>query len=163
MKTLAVACLLALTTPAVGGEEPAHVVGVPPALGLSPPLRTALVQEMQAVDRNLQRIVASIPRADWPTVQSAAEEIRASFILEKQLSEEQRHELERSLPVPFREMDERFHRTAAKLATAAKASDADLVTFYAYRLAELCVAWHRSYAPSRFPGFRETEVAPHAH
>jgi hypothetical protein len=159
--TAIAAFLLASIAAAASAAEAPRAAAPPAALALSPPLTAALREEMQAVDRGVQRIVSSIARADWAAVAKSAEEIRASFILERRLTAAQREELERALPADFVDRDARFHETAARLASAAAARDADLATFYAYKLTEACVACHGRYAGARFPGF--APAAPAAH
>lgn len=124
-----------------------------PVLDLSAPLRAALIGEMQQVDANMQRIVAALARADWPALVEASRNIEGSFILEQELSAEQRSQLRATLPDHFLTFDARFHDTADRLAAAAQKRDAELAAFYTYKLAESCVSCHAQYAPHRFPGF----------
>lgn len=131
-------------------QEAHHESGV---LDLSASLRAALIAEMQHVDSNMQRIVAGLPRADWPAVVEASQNIKGSFILEQKLSAEQRTELHQALPGHFLALDARFHATADRLAAAAREGDGELAAFYTYKLAESCVSCHAQYALHRFPAF----------
>lgn len=132
-----------------------------PVLELSPPLRTALIEEMQQVDANMQRIVTSLARGDWSSLVECSKNIKGSFILEQNLSAEQRAELHAALPEEFLALDARFHETAGRLAVAAGRSDAELAAFYTYKLAESCVYCHEQYAPHRFPGFEAEKPKDH--
>jgi hypothetical protein len=129
-----------------GAESPAG-----PTAALSPELRAAFIAEMQHLDAGLQRAVSAIARADWATAERTAREIRGSFILEQRLDPEQLAELHRVLPEPFLALDRRFHAEAERLGAAAKAGDAELAAFFAYKLTEACVSCHAQYAPQRFP------------
>lgn len=128
----------------------ADTAGVTAAL--SPPLRAALVAEMQHLDGGLQRAVSALARADWPALERTAREIRGSFILEQRLAPEQRAELHRALPAPFLALDRRFHAQAERLADAAAAGDPELAAFRVHQLVESCLGCHAQYAPTRFPG-----------
>lgn len=123
-----------------------------PIAALSPPLRAAFVAEMQHLDGGLQRAVSALARADWPALERTAREIRGSFVLEQQLTPEQRAELHGALPAPFLALDRGFHAQAGQLADAAAAADPELAAFRVYQLTEGCLGCHAQYAPHRFPG-----------
>lgn len=150
-----------------GEEAGGHVRGAeagtaPVALDLPQNLRDALVEEMRAVQRDTLAIAAAIPLADWSAVEEAALRIRASYILERTLSAEDRAALGKALPEGFVLLDQRFHEDAAHLAEAARASRADTAVFYASRLFDGCTSCHARYAGARFPGFRAASDR-HAH
>lgn len=130
-----------------------------PSLALSPDLRAALVEEMQAVERHMAAIVAGTARADWEAVEAAAHAIAGVFILERALSPAQRAELHRVLPAEFLALDEWFHREAAALADAARRRDAALVVFRSQRMLGACVDCHAGWARERFPGFGPAAAA----
>lgn len=147
------ASIVALSTALALGAHTQEGNHQSPVLKLSAPLRTALIEEMQQVDVNMQRIVAGLARADWSTLVESSKNIRGSFILKQNLSAEQRAELHAALPDHFLALDARFHETADRLAAAAGGGDAELAAFYTYKLTESCVSCHAQYAPHRFPGF----------
>ncbi|MFZ1805440.1 MAG: cytochrome c, partial [Nitrospira sp.] len=60
-------------------------------------------------------------------------------------------------------LDEAFHLRAEKLAHAAKAEDAEAVSFQFSRLLDSCVVCHSTYAKSKFPNFRSEGGAEHRH
>lgn len=143
---------------------PAHAEpGAGPTAALSAPLRSAFLAEMQHLDAGLQRAVSALARADWPTLERTAHEIRGSFILEQRLTAEQRAELHRVLPAPFLALDRDFHALAERLAAAARAGDAELAAVWAYRLTDACVACHAQHAPERFPGLARPTTAEEPH
>jgi hypothetical protein len=156
---LAPAAVLWISFAASAGAQEAHHESA--VLGLSPPLRAALIEEMQQVDANMQRIIAGLPRADWPALLEASRNIRGSFILARKLSAEQRAELHRALPEHFLALDARFHHTADRLASAAREGDRELAVFYIYKLAESCVSCHAQYALHRFPAFEPEKPTGH--
>ena len=88
--------------------------------------------------------------------------MRNSYVLEKKLTPTQKHDLEK-LPERFKAFDEAFHHRAAKLAQAAKAKDAQAVSFHFSRLLDTCVACHSTYAKSKFPNFRSDGGVEHRH
>jgi hypothetical protein len=141
-------------------SEPPHFE---PVLELSSSLRALFVAEMQQVDRGFQRIALALPRGDWPAVEEGARLILHASLLEQKLSDEQREELLRALPEDFLALDSRFHRAADKLASAARAPDADLVALHFSRLAEACVTCHATYATGRFPGFAPRDLFGEEH
>jgi hypothetical protein len=136
---------------------------IEPVLELSTSLRALFVSEMQQVDRGFQRVALALPRGDWAAVEEGARLILRASILEKPLSDEQREELLRALPEDFLALDSRFHRSAEKLASAARARDADLVALHFSRLAEGCVTCHDTYATGRFPGFAPRDLLGEEH
>jgi len=162
LRTLALA--LALVLALLGGPRGVAAAGPDqaPTASLSPELRAAFVAEMQALDKALQAAVSGIARADWPAVERIAGEIRASFLLEQELTPAQREELHQRLPEDFRALDARFHAQAERLARAARAADGELAAFQAYRLIESCVTCHAQYAGHRF-GFAAEPPDAHSH
>lgn len=139
-----------LVAVAVAEEPHAHAGS---SLELSPPLRAGLIEEMRAIDASLRKIVSAVPRADWAAIESGAREIAGAFVLERELTEDQRRELHHALPSGFLELDRRFHGTAERLGRAARERDPELVTFYVQRMMDGCVGCHSRHAPAAFPGF----------
>ena len=127
---------------------------------LSPQLRGLLQEEMREVARGTQTLAIALASADWNTLADTSAKIRASYILEKKLSAAQKHELERTLPAGFKQLDAEFHARAEKLAHAAEARDPELAAFHFSRMVEHCAACHSAYAKARFPGFSPALPAP---
>lgn len=123
---------------------------------LSPALLTLLRSEMQEINTGVQGIAPAIAAGDWKTIQHTGEQIRTSYIMEKQLTPAQAKELNAALPAHFKQLDRDFHRRADQLSAAAKARDAELAAFHYSRMLESCAACHAQYAPARFPGFATT-------
>ncbi len=162
---LAAASALALTGllgagPAAGQHDhhDAEVSGIV----LSAEVAALLGEEMRSIEKGLGSLMIAMASGDWPHVAETGEQIEKSYILAQRLTPEQREELGRALPQRFKTLDATFHRAAGKLAGAARAGDGELAVFYAYKLMEVCVACHESYASDRFPGFSATADA-HEH
>jgi len=132
-------------------------------LQLSPGLMELLRAEMRELLIGVQSLPAGIATADWEKVAETSAQINASYILARKLTPEQRKELGTSLPTHFKRMDAQFHLEAKKLEAAARNHDAQLSSFYYYRMLESCTACHTAYAPSRFPGFLPIGKQPHGH
>ena len=130
---------------------------------ISTELREILRAEMRELRAASQSIADALPTADWSTIASTGEQMRKSYVLEQQLNQAQRDELE-ALPVHFRLLDAQFHGLTGKLADVARQRDAGLVAFYYSRLLEACAQCHAAYATERFPGFsRGHHDAQHHH
>ena len=65
----------------------------------------------------------ALASADWKSIHVTSKHIRASYIMEKKLTEAQAKELESALPAYFKQLDAEFHQRAAKLGAAAAAHD----------------------------------------
>ncbi len=152
----AASLLLALT--AAHAEHPAGA-----DLHLSTQVRSLLQQEMREVARGTQTLAIALASADWKTLHDTAAMIRSSYILNKQLSAAQKHELEHALPAGFKQLDAEFHARAEKLALAAEARDHELAAFHYSRLLEGCAACHSNHAKARFPGFASFAPPAHGH
>lgn len=132
-------------------------------LHLSPQVRGLLQQEMREVARGTQTLAIALATADWKTLHDTAAKIRASYIMSKQLTAAQKHELEHALPAGFKQLDAEFHARAEKLAHAAEARDHELAAFHYSRLVESCAVCHSNYAKTRFPGFAAFTPPAHGH
>lgn len=132
-------------------------------LKMSPELIEILRAEMRELLTGVQSLPAAIAIANWQSVANTSSQIRASYILDKELTAAQRKELNIALPEHFKRLDADFHLEAKKLELAAEAHDAQLSTFHFYRLLEACTACHAMYASSKFPGFLPPVNATHDH
>lgn len=120
---------------------------------LTPRLRELLIKEMRFLLDASQDLVTAVVSGHHGEVARLAGTIHDSFILQQSLTEKDRQDLTSAVPVGFVELDRSFHRTAEKLAGAAKSRDLELERFYFSRLIEKCVACHARYVHDRFPGF----------
>lgn len=155
-RTLSIASLFAIAVLA------AHAADTPSSsIKLTPDLLNLLRAEMREIAGGIQGIAGALATGDWKTIETTSAKIRASYIMEKQLTPAQAQALERALPEPFKQLDAEFHQRAEKLGQAAAAHDAELATFHYSRLVESCVRCHATYAPKRFPGFQQTPTRSH--
>ena len=126
---------------------------------LSPALRKLLSSEMQALQSGMMSIIPAYVSGDWGEVAHIAGQMKNSYILKQNLTDEQMHELHTTLPVDFVSQDQKFHYYSGMLEHAAKNRKAELVGFYYSRLAEACVSCHTQYAGHKFPALDSGKVA----
>lgn len=148
-----------LTTLVAGvshAEEPAgQRHATPVGLRLSPEIKGLLNQEMKEIRKAMESLVFSAASGDWHKIEETGVNIKNSYILKKKLTEDQKHELHRSLPEQFKELGAKFHYYAGMLSHVAKEKDMELVNYYIYRMNEACASCHSKFASSRFPGFTQ--------
>jgi hypothetical protein len=132
-------------------------------LQLSPPLMDILRAEMREITGGVQSLPVAIASGDWHTITETSARIKRSYIMEQQLTEPQRHELNLKLPEYFKRLDQSFHGEAERLGIAATLRDPVLAAFHFSRLIEACTSCHAEYAPARFPGLAVTLQGPPRH
>ncbi len=135
----------------------------PVAPNLTPKLQKLFAEEMTAILQASQRIVAGLVTGDHATVAENARAIHDSFILDKNLTQQDREDLETAVPAAFLELDNAFHQTAAKLAEAAGRKDPDLQQYFFGRMLETCRTCHAKYATDKFPALGGKTPAGHSH
>jgi hypothetical protein len=123
-----------------------------PGVELSPDLKALLNQEMALIEKGMMELIPVIAAGEWEDAASIGNQIKASFILKQKLTASQKEELHRVLPERFVEMDQDFHKSAGMLAHAAEMKNADVVSFYFYKMNAACVSCHSKFAAARFPG-----------
>jgi len=132
-------------------------------VSLSPDLLELLRAEMREISTGVQAVAAALATADWESIRETGEKIRASYLMEQQLTPAQAAELEHALPGQFRRLDADFHQRAERLGAAAAAHDPELAAFHYSRLIESCARCHALYARDRFPGFAPAATQDHRH
>jgi hypothetical protein len=162
----------ALLLAAVGAVAQVHDHSAAPApaapaagvVALSPGLRELFKLEMLGLQGAMLELIPKVVAGDWEGIAESAARIRGGFVLAQQLTPAQREELHRALPAAFLERDAEFHEIATGLEHAAHRKQAELVSFYVYKLTEGCVGCHARYAQTRFPAFAPAHApAVHAH
>ena len=133
------------------------------AVALSPGLLDLLKQEMREIAGAVQGISLALAVGDWRAIEDTSARIRASYIMEKELSPSQAQELEHALPERFKQLDAEFHHRAEALGLSARAHDYEVAAFHFSRLLETCVRCHSEYAGSRFPGLAPPAQEEHKH
>ena len=150
LTTIFVISILSVGSAYIYAAEPhASHQGIP----LSPDLLNLLRTEMLELAGGVQGIALALAAADWKSIQETSTKMRDSYIMEKKLSPAQAKELERALPMQFKQLDAAFHQRAERLGAAAATHDPELVAFRYSRIVESCAVCHSLYAKSRFPGF----------
>lgn len=166
MRTLTASLLAALLitgTAATARADPSEPPGTPGApLSLSPDLLALFRAEMRELLVGTQTIAAALPTGAWDSIVMTSHEMKASYVLEKNLNPPLEKELA-ALPERFRDLDRNFHARTDKLAEAAMRRDAEAVTYQFSRLLESCVTCHSAFAQARFPTLVTPSPAEHAH
>jgi cytochrome c556 len=133
------------------------------ALGLSNDTLALLQAEMRELAVASQAMVICYVSGEWGCMQRLGEQIRASYVMEQELTDAQKQELADKLPERFRHLDAELHARADRLASAAANEDPELVAFHFFRLLETCATCHSEHAASRFPGFASSATDIHQH
>jgi hypothetical protein len=127
---------------------------------LSAPLREALSAEMLALQSGLMSVIPAVVAGHWDEVARIGAQMRDSYILQQELTPEQRRELHDTLPASFLELDARLHYLAGMLNHVAEAKKPELVGYYLGAMTETCVTCHARYAQAKFRAFAEAETVP---
>ena len=126
-------------------------------------IKQALKKEMQAIEKGMQELVSTIAVGNWQKTAAIGKQIEASYILKQSLSTEQIEHLHHSLPEQFIKLDHSFHHYAGMLARAAEVKNAEVVSFYFYKMNDSCIQCHSIYAKEKFPGFYNGKGNVHSH
>ena len=118
---------------------------------LTPKLKALLVKEMQSVLQASQDIFAAMVQGKHDIIANKAQGIHDSFILKQSLTPQDVKDLHRAVPDGFVQTDQEFHRTASRLAQAAKAKDSAREQYYFNKMLTGCLTCHTRYAADRFP------------
>ena len=130
---------------------------------LTPRLKQMLSEEMLSVKQAVKQILDGLIVGDHPLVATQAQQIHDSFILERNLTKQDKKDLMKAATSEFLKLDGEFHMTAKKLADAALHKDYELQRFYYSRLVDSCQNCHSQYASDRFPAFSGAQPEGHAH
>lgn len=124
---------------------------------LSADTRSALILEMQALAEAMGRIHTALVTGDHAGVAKDARNIEASFVLNKQLTAAQRHEIHTRLPDDFLAADQAFHQLAGELAKVAEMRDLAQERVLFNAMSEACESCHFRFAGNRFDGLSKYE------
>jgi cytochrome c556 len=116
-------------------------------------IRSLLIEEMQAINEGMAKILTGLVGADYALVAQQAQAIHDSFIMAQKITDEQRQVLKQTLPVAFIEKDKAFHQLSAQLAEAARAGNTEQQLQLYQSMQAACVACHQQHATDRFPDF----------
>ena len=121
---------------------------------LSVGLKDLLSQEMIAVEKSMKNIFSNMIAGNYEDIEKEATGIKNSFILKKNLTQKQKHELHTTVSDEFISQDRAFHATAGKLATAAEFEDKEDVNKYFNQMTNSCVKCHSTFATHKFTNFK---------
>ncbi len=122
-------------------------------LNLPLDIKQLLKKEMLAVEKGMQKLISTIAAGDWQQTAMIGKQIQASYLMKQKLNDEQLKHLHHILPEQFVKLDHTFHHYAGMLAHAAEVKNAEVVSFYFYKMNDSCIQCHSSYARSKFTGF----------
>ncbi|WP_303908385.1 hypothetical protein [Thiohalomonas denitrificans] len=147
------------------GSSHAAVAEDTDAIGpkLTPRLQQLLTDEMRAVKQAMGHIMNGLITGDHAMVGSQAQQIRDSFILKKELTEEDKKNLMAAASPGFVKLDGSFHEMAGMLVQVATEKHSDLQTYYFGRMVEACQECHSQYATNKFPAFGGKQTGGHTH
>ena len=130
-------------------------------LNLPQDIKQLLKKEMLAVENGMQKLISTIAMGNWKKTAEIGKQIQASYLMKQELSDEQLKHLHHILPEQFVKLDHSFHHYAGMLAHAAEVKNAEVVSFYFYKMNESCIQCHSSYAQSKFTGFSTSSENHH--
>ena len=122
-------------------------------LNLPIDIKQLLKKEMLAIENGMQKLISTIAAGDWQQTAKIGKQIQASYLMKQNLTDEQLRHLHHILPEQFVKLDHSFHHYAGMLAHAAEVKNAEVVSFYFYKMNDSCIQCHSSYAESKFTGF----------
>jgi hypothetical protein len=126
-------------------------------------LQQLLSEEMQMIRQASRHIMDGLISGDHALVASMAKQIENGFILDKELTDQDKADLMAAAPQEFLEMDGRFHELAGKLSHAGQAEDRELQLFYFNQMMDGCMACHGRFATNKFPAFAGVQPSGHSH
>ena len=147
-----------------GGLVPAHAESSKPiSVKFTPRLKQLFTEEMQMIKQAMKQILDGLIVGDHSLVATNAEQIHASYILSRELTEKDKKDLMKAVTPEFLLIDGEFHVTAKKLAEAGKNKDYELQRFYYGRLVDSCQNCHSLDATDKFPTFSGAQPEGHVH
>jgi hypothetical protein len=167
MKKLFFLTFLAVLMPTLchGEENPSSNVNGENSgmVALSPELRELFSREMVELQNGLVAIMPLYISGNLSEVATIARKMESSYVLKKNLSKSQVHELHSKLPSSFIELDKQFHYFAGMLEHVANMEKIELVGFYISKMSEACLGCHTEYATHRFPALAPKRHDEHVH
>ncbi|WP_404366200.1 hypothetical protein [Marinobacter sp.] len=120
--------------------------------GLTDKLSQLLQKEMRAVQAAMNAIHPAMVTGQHETVAENAQQIHDSFILQQELTEQDRKDLMSAVPKGFIELDKEFHKLAASLAEAGRKENTMEQRQIYSEMTRNCIECHGKYVSDRFPG-----------
>lgn len=163
---LALLALSILSLPLVAGTafpgepvpDPGDAAAAPAAAAvpsLPPRYQELIREEMRQIEGAMQELLPALVRGEAEAGARLARGIEQSFVMRRQLAEEERHELHRLLPEEFLHLDHGFHLEAGALAEHLEGGDFAAAAASYAGMTRSCVACHTRFAGHRFPAFQD--------
>lgn len=124
---------------------------------LTDKLSQLLQQEMRAVQGGMTSIHSAMVMGQHETVAENAQQIHDSFILQQELTEEDRKDLMSAVPKGFIKLDKEFHKLAASLAEAGRNEDTKEQHRLFSKMTGNCIQCHSKYVSDRFPDVKSVK------
>lgn len=121
---------------------------------LTDKLSQLLQKEMRAVQGSMGSIHSAMVMGQHESVAENAQQIHDSFILQQELTEQDRKDLMSAVPKGFVKLDKEFHKLAASLAQAGRDRDTKKQQKLFDRMTGSCIQCHSKYVSDRFPGVK---------
>ncbi|KAA8983531.1 cytochrome c [Halospina sp. K52047b] len=122
---------------------------------LTPKLRGLLQKEMVGIEAAMKEVYSAIIRGNHEVVQEKGQAIHDSFILDQELTQEDRKTLKASVPKAFLKLDQKFHKQAAQLSEAGNAENTRKQKKVFDQMTNSCVSCHSRFVNERFSGLNQ--------
>ena len=123
---------------------------------LTDKLSQLLQKEMRAVQGGMASIHSAMVMGQHESVAENAQQIHDSFILQQELTEQDRKDLMSAVPKGFIKLDKEFHKLAASLAEAGRDKDTKKQQKLFNKMTGNCIQCHGKYVSDRFPGVKSS-------
>lgn len=123
---------------------------------LTDKLSQLLQKEMRAVQGGMGAIHSAMVMGQHESVAENAQQIHDSFILQQELTEQDRKDLMSAVPKGFIKLDKEFHKLAASLADAGRNQNTEKQRKLFDKMTGTCIQCHSQYVSDRFPGVKTT-------
>ncbi|WP_166252881.1 cytochrome c [Marinobacter salicampi] len=118
---------------------------------LTDKLSQLLQKEMRAVQGGMASIHSAMVMGQHESVAENAQQIHDSFILQQELTEQDRKDLMSAVPKGFIKLDKEFHKLAAALAEAGVNENTKKQRHLYDEMTRTCIECHGKYVSDRFP------------
>jgi hypothetical protein len=119
---------------------------------LTEKLDRLLREEMRSIQSAMGQIHSAIVMGLHDNVADNAQQIHDSFILQQELTEQDRKDLMSAVPQGFIDLDKEFHQLSASLAEAGRNKNTKKQLKLFTAMTDNCVQCHGKYVSDRFPG-----------
>ncbi|MGM0480647.1 MAG: cytochrome c [Pseudomonadota bacterium] len=144
-----------LATALLGLTVPTSLLAAEPVTPkLTDKLSRLLKEEMRAVQGGMASIHSAMIMGQHESVAESAQQIHDSFILQQQLTKQDRKDLMSAVPKGFIKLDKKFHEFAASLAEAGRNKDTKAQHKLFSKMTGKCIQCHSKYVSDRFPGVK---------